>query len=207
MKNEADIRAILIDNAIHLIAEGGFEKATTKNLAHYGQTPKGVKMNEAYIYRLFGSKEELYQSTFLTLDTELVNAFRNALTTFNDFTLDTKKKFYEFFLMAWQFILHNEDRCRCYVRYYYSVYFKGKSLEKHQQYFDSIVNAFNSLFIEEADVTSIMHSVFTTLLDFAIRVYNGELTDDELNRPHIFNVLYCMITTYLKHPKSIGVEN
>ena len=34
MEREADIGAILIDNAIHLIAEGGFEKATTKNLAY-----------------------------------------------------------------------------------------------------------------------------------------------------------------------------
>lgn len=36
MKREAEIKELLISNAIHLIAEGGFEKATTKELTHCG---------------------------------------------------------------------------------------------------------------------------------------------------------------------------
>lgn len=207
MKAKEDIRTVLIDNAIHLIAMGGFEKATTKNLAHYSESMSNFKMNEVYIYRLFGSKEELYQSAFLTLDEEFMQAFRNALTSNpSDFVLNTKKEFYQFFLKVWQFLLNNEERCRCYVRYYYSVYFKNKALENHQQNFNFFVEKFSSLFIEEANVTAIMHSVFTTLLDFAVRVYNGELIDNEENRPHIFNVLYCMLVTYLKHPDVSGIE-
>ncbi len=207
MKMEEEIRATLINNAIHLIAEGGFEKATTKNLTHYSDTPNELKMNEVYIYRLFGSKEELYQSAFLNLDQELVEAIRSALiSATNGFMLDTKKAFYEFFIIVWQFLLKNEEHCRCYVRYYYSVYFKGKALVQHQQHFNSIVKNFAPLFIEEADVKAIMHSVFTTLLDFAIRVFNGELVDNEENRPHVFNVLYCMVLTYLKKPEIIDVD-
>ena len=207
MKMEEEIRATLISNAINLIAEGGFEKATTKNLAHHSDNTTDFKINEAYIYRLFGSKEELYQSAFLSLEKELIEAFRSALmSATNGFMHNTKKAFYEFFIIVWQFLLKNEEHCRCYVRYYYSIYFKGKALMQHQQHFNSIVENFTPLFIEEADVTAIMHSVFSTLLDFAIRVYNGELTDDEENRPHVFNVLYCMVLTYLKHPDVSGME-
>ena len=36
MRYEAEIKELLIENAIHLIAEGGFEKATTKELTHSG---------------------------------------------------------------------------------------------------------------------------------------------------------------------------
>ena len=36
MRYEAEIKELLIENAIHLIAEGGFEKATTKELTHCG---------------------------------------------------------------------------------------------------------------------------------------------------------------------------
>ena len=54
-------------------------------------------------------------------------------------------------------------------------------------------------FKEEADVDSIIHSVFTTMIDFAIRVYSGALIDDEVNRTHVFNVLYCMMSTYFKN--------
>ena len=57
---------------------------------------------------------------------------------------------------------------------------------------------FDPLFKEGADVTSIMHSVFTTLLDFAIRVYNGDLTDTDTNREHIFNVLFGAMAIYMK---------
>ena len=71
-------------------------------------------------------------------------------------------------------------------------------MEKHQRHFDAIVERFRPLFIEEADVKTIMQSIFNALLDFAIRVYNKDLEDNEINRPHIFNVLYCMMMTYFK---------
>ena len=72
------------------------------------------------------------------------------------------------------------------------------SIEAHKKLFAGIVSEMEFLFNEHADVASILHSVFTALFDFAIRVYNGELEDNEKNRPHIFNVLYCMMMTYFK---------
>ena len=204
MKCESDIKSLLISNAIHLIAEGGFEKATTKELTYYKGNLPNVKMNEVYIYRLFGGKEGVYEAAFVYLDNELYDAFQGGMKAIGDFFGDTKQKLYEFFLMAWNFVLKNEERFRCYVRYYYSVYFKGESLKKHEHHFSAVVDSFSPLFIEEADVESIMHSVFTALLDFAIRVYNRELENNEINVPHIFNVLYCMMMTYLKSPEKSG---
>ncbi len=196
MKREAEIKELLISNAIHLIAEGGFEKATTKELTHCGGTIPGFKMNEVYIYRIFGSKENLYAAAFQRINDELYYAFLSGVEAVGSFEGALREKFYEFFLMAWNFILGNEERCRCYVRYYYSIYLKDASLEAYNVHFDRIVDKFRHLFRNEADVNAIMHSVFTALFDFAIRVYNGELEDSEINRPHIFNVLYCMMATY-----------
>ena len=198
MKREAEVKELLISNAIHIIAEGGFEKATTKELTLFGGHLTDLKMNEVYIYRFFGSKEKLYESAFRQLDTELYYAFRNGVDAVGGFEQDTKEHLYEFFSKAWKFILGNEDRCRCYVRYYYSIYFKGNSLEAHKKLFNKMISEVSPIFKEEADVTSILHSVFTAMFDFAIRVYNGELEDNEINRPHIFNVLYCMMMTYFK---------
>ena len=198
MKCESEVKEILISNAVSLIAEGGFEKATTKNLTNYSTAPEGVKMNEAYIYRLFGSKENLYAAAFRRLDSEVYDAFKYAIDTVGDFSIETTKKFDEFFLLAWQFILRNGERCRCYVRYFYSIYFKDESLAEHNRLFEGLIKKISPIFKEEADVKAILHSVFTTLLNFAIRVYNGELENSEINRPHIFNVLYCMMVTYFK---------
>ena len=198
MRFEQEIRETLVNNAIRLIAEGGFEKATTKALTYSGERLTNAKMNEVYIYRLFGGKEGLYETAFAKLDAELLFVLREAVSTTCDIKICTKHKLYEIFLKIWRFILRNEAHCRCYVRYYYSVYFNGPSLKKHNQHFDVIVNAFSPLFIEEADVRSIMHSVLTTLLDFAVRVYNGDLEDSDVNTPHIFNVLYCIMASYFK---------
>ena len=198
MKYETEIRELLISNTIHLIAEGGFEKATTKELTHCGGDLPNMKMNEVYLYRIFGSKENLYDEAFVRLDRELFYAFRHGAEIVGGFLPNSRERLYSFFLLAWRFVLGNEERCRCYVRYYYSIYFKGHSLLAHKKLFSGIVSEMAPLFKEEADVSSILHSVFTTMLDFGIRVYNGDLEDSDINTPHIFNVLYCMMSTYFK---------
>lgn len=198
MRYEAEIKELLIKNAIHLIAEGGFEKATTKELTHCGGNLPNLKMNQVYIYRFFKSKEELYEAAFISLDNELYRAFKNGVEILGGFDEGGKEKLNKFFSMAWQFVMSNEERCRCYVIYYYSNYFKGKSREAHRQLFAGIEEEMTPLFKDEADVNSILHSAFTALFDFAIRVYNGELEDNEINRPHIFNVLYSIMATYFK---------
>ena len=197
MSRETEIKNLLISNAIQLVAEGGFEKATTKELTHYKETTD-FKMNEVYIYRLFGGKENLYEAAFITLDNELFEALRAASRKAEQYEGTPKEKLYTMFLEAWSFVLKNKERCRCYVRYYYSVYFKDKSLEAHNKMFERIVCRMAPIFKEEADVSAIMHSVFTAFLDFAIRVHKEELEDNEINRPHVFNVLYCMMMSYLK---------
>lgn len=199
MKHEEEIKERLVKNAIHLIAEGGFEMATTKRLTYGDGESSDFRMNEMYIYRLFGSKESLYEYTFFCLDTEFYDVLRDSIKAIEDLDDQVKKRLYEVFLKVWHFILGNEEHCRCYVRYYYSVYFTKMSMDAHKKLYASIFESFAPLFKEEADVFSIMHSVFTSLFDFAIRVHNGDLADDEENRPHIFNVLYCMMMTYFNN--------
>ena len=198
MKREAEIKVLLVENAIHLIGTGGFEKATTKEMTYCRGHLPDFKMNEIYIYRLFGNKEKLYEAAFVCLDTELERAFSVAVDALGDFSENTEERLLTLFSRSWEFLLNNEERCRCYLRYYYSVYFKGAAVEAHNRLFGEIVSRMSPLFTEEADVLSILHSVFMTLLDFAIRVYNGELEDNDINRPHIYKMLYNMMSDYLK---------
>lgn len=200
MAHEAEIKELLIGNAISLIAEGGFEKATTKNLTYYSGNLPDFKMNEVYIYRLFESKEGLYEAAFLRLDYELFRLIHKEQQSLVSSCKDSgvQAKLYGFFQKIWNFVVGNEDRCRCYVRYYYSVYFRGSSRDAHNRLFEQVIADVKVFFKEEADARSILHSVFITLLDFAIRVHNGELTDADDYRPHVFNVLYCMMQTYFR---------
>ena len=179
-----------------MIGECGFEKATTKAIVTSGEDNSNTRINEVYIYRLFGSKEALYESAFVLLDKELITAFKKGALAVGGFEENTKERLYEFFLRSWQFILGNETRCRCYLRYYYSMYFTERSLESHRKLFEGIISEMRPIFKDEADVASILHGVFTAMFDFAIRVYNGDLEDSDTNRPHIFHVLYCMMASY-----------
>lgn len=199
MKGETEIRDVLIRNTIHLVAEGGFEKATTKAITHMDpRSASELRMNEAYIYRLYGGKTQLYGAAFSRLDRMLIGTVEQNIVAETGLITDTKNKLYDVFQRVWRFVLGNEDNCRCYIRYYYSVYFKGGSRAMHNELFGEVIEKFKPLFKDEADVTSIMHSVFTTLLSFAIRVYDGDLEDTETNAEHIFNVLYCMMVAYFR---------
>ena len=198
MKNEQAIKDMLIANTISIIAEGGFEKATTKAITHYKVPQDGIRMNEVYIYRLFDSKENLYTQAFSTLDAEFFSALEYRLHSAEELSINTTEKLHRIFSLVWPFLMHNEIRCRCYVRYYYSIYFRGKSRASHNARFSKIVEIFTPLFKDEADVCAIMRSVLGALLDFAIRVYNGDLEDTEINRAHIFNVLYLIMVTYFR---------
>ena len=202
MKYETDVKELLISNAIHLIAESGFEKATTKELTLCGGHLPNCKMNEVYIYRFFGSKENLYALAFDFLDREMFSAFWRGTIFIGGFEGETneelKEKLNDLFLMMWEFILSNEAHVRCYVRYFHSVYFKENALETHRQLFMGAVEKMLPMFKEGADAVLILNSVFTTLLNFGIRVYNGELEDNDDSRLHMFNILYGMMANYLK---------
>lgn len=200
MKYEAEIKELLINNAIHLIAEGGFEAATVKALSTCGGDLPGFRMNDVYIYRLFGSKEELYRAAFIRLDSELFHNVRKALQGAHEEVgaSDRRTLIFSFLNKFWDYITRDKERCRCYVRYMYSVYFAGESREAHNELFSGIIEDLSPAFKEEADVTAIIHSAFISIFDFALRVFNGDLEDNEINRPHIFNVIYCIMSTYFK---------
>ena len=198
MKREAEIKELLISNAIRLIAEGGFEAATTKALTTAGGSPEGFKMNEVYIYRFFGSKEKIYEAAFLTLDEELRSAFIRAVEEVSGFDTNTQDSFRTFFLRIWAFLLGNEDRFRCYLRYYYSIYFKDSSLRAHKKNFAAMVSSITPLFKDDAAIMTVLHSIFTSLLNLATQVYNGDLEDNETTRSAVFNILYLTMSAYFK---------
>ena len=198
MPTDKKLRDTLIQNTIHLIAEGGFEKATTKAITYCCGDVGDVKLNEVYIYRLFGSKAHLYEEAFELLDKEFVRGLRVSFGHIHHLENNPQEKLYMVFQEAWHFALQNEENCRYYLRFYYSVYFQGDVIAKHNKLFQDIVAEFQPLFKEGADAYSVMHCVLTLMLDFAVRVYNGELADNDVNRPHIFNVLYSVMLIYFR---------
>ncbi|MBQ8551419.1 MAG: TetR/AcrR family transcriptional regulator [Clostridia bacterium] len=197
MKNERIYREVFINNTIRLVAEGGFEKATTRAIAGERKEINNVKLNEAHIYRVFGTKENLFAETFSMLDNELISNIKESLSAF-DTGANFRSQCENLFLKLWRLLLQNEDKCRYYTRYYYSIYFKESIRKAHMKKYEILIERMTPAFVPGADVWSLFHHIITVMLDFAIRVYNGAIEDTKDNAAHIFNVAYSSITPYLK---------
>lgn len=198
MKNEAVYRETFIQNVIDLVAEGGFEAATTRAITSDRKQVNDVKLNEAHIYRVFGTKENLFAETFAMLDDEMLSVISKGLSVFDEIS-DFRNACEKLFLHLWKFLLQNEAKCRYYTRYYYSAYFKNSSYKNHIRKYELFLSKVNSVFKQEANIQALFHNVISMILNFAILVYNGAIGDNEDTQTHVFNVAYASIAPYLKH--------
>ncbi len=198
MKNETVLREAYLNNTIRLIGECGFEKATTRAIAKDGIHIPGISINEAYIYRLFGSKVLLYEEAFAVLDNELFSYLQSCLKNVERDGKTLEEMFYQVFRELWGFLLKNEHRCRCYIRFYYSAYFQGEVLRRHRKLLNEQKVYFMPLFKEGSDVISIIHMLFMTMLDFANQVYNHDLEDNDRNCYYIFLLLFSSVKPYIR---------
>ena len=195
MKREAKLdetRRKLIDGTIHVIAREGLDGASTKQIGIATAT------NEAYIYRCFEDKEDMFAKTFAFLDDEFVaKALQHVEVMYmQDMEYEIRCRFY--FSAMWKFLLGNRDKCLTYIRYYYSPYFTKYSLEDHQRRFLPIVNKFRDAFKDEAEVWLILNHILNVMLDFAVKVYNGQMPNDDDHAEHVFRVVYRSIEQYFK---------
>ena len=196
MKNENLYREIFINNAISLVATGGFESATTRAIAGDRKEVNDVKLNEAHIYRVFGTKERLFAEAFSVLDEELLCVITENLSIMKK-DGDFRQQYEETFSNIWRLMLHDEERCRYYTRYYHSVYFRNEIYAEHKRRYTPLMEKISPRFVPSADVWAIFQHVFTSLLEFALRVYNGTLPDNEDTATHIVNVTYSAMAPYL----------
>ena len=187
-----NVRNRLIDNTIMVIAANGLDKTTTKAIV------KGTDINEAYIYSHFSGKEDLFARVFEALDFELVAKAMQHIEVMYMQELEYEIRCRVFFAAIWNFFLSNRDKCLTFVRYYYSPYFGKYSAEAHKERYKPLVEKFKGAFIEEADVWMILNHILNVMLDFAVKVHNGQMPKQDNYSEHVFRVVYRSIEQYFK---------
>ncbi len=190
-----EIRQKLIDGTIHVIAKDGLAKATTKQI--------GIETsaNEAYIYRCFSGKEDMFSKTFDYLDNEIACIAMQYVSVMYIPKIDFEQRCRTFFFEVWHFLLSNNEKCLAYVRYYYSPYFKKYSHNAHKSRFKPLVEKFSDAFIDEADVWMILNHILNVMLDFAVKVHNGLMPENDNYNEHVFRVIYASVKQYFKKPQ------
>jgi len=187
-----DIRDTLITRTITVIADEGLDKTTTKAIT------QGTGINESYIYRRLSDKEDLLSKTFDKLDDELMTAVTRCLPIMYVQDIEFELRCRAFFNNIWAFLLGNKEKCLAFVRYYYSPYFTKYSAESHKKRFLPIVERFSLAFIDEADVWMILNHILNVLLDFAVKVHNGQMSEEDDYSEHVFRVIYRSVEQYFK---------
>ncbi len=194
MKQDA-IRQGLIDGTIRVIANEGLDKASTKQIG------LATNINEAYIYRCFKGKEDLFAQTFAFLDDELVSKTLQSLPVMYMTEMDFETRCRIYFTSIWNFLLGNREKCLTYMRYYYSPYFLKYSATEQEKRFKPLVEKFSPAFKDEANVWMILNHIFNVMLDFVIKVHNGYISGDDDYVEHVFRIVYVSIKQYFRNIK------
>ena len=191
-KNADEIRQKLIDGTIRVIAAEGLDKSTTKQISTV------TSINEAYIYRCFEDKEDMFAKTFSFLDDELVCVCMAHVSKMYEEGFPYETRCRRFFSSVWKFLLGNSDKCLAFIRYYYSPYFAKHSMAEHKARYNSFLEKFKVSFKEEANVWMILSHILDTMLSFSVKVFDGAVPDDEDTEEHVFRLVYASAKQYFK---------
>ena len=194
-----NVPELLIDEAIAAVAGYGLERATTKAIVQRSG------MNEAYIYRYYTDKDDLLVKMFDKLDEELLQAIVTHLPVMQG-RGDHEARCRQLFCDVWRFLLGNSEKCLAFIRYYYSPYFTACSLEKHQQRYAELTVSFGRLLRAESNVWMLLNHILYVMLDFAVKVFNGQIPDNEDTAEHVFRLVYYSVCPYfVQEEESISV--
>jgi len=191
MKHQ-NVKQRLIEQTILTVAQNGLDKTTTKAIV------ADTGINEAYIYTNFGNKEDLLAKTFDALDYELVEKLTTHLAIMSEKELDYETRCRFYFEIIWRFILNNRDRALCFLRYYYSPYFAKNSADEHKKRYEKITETFSTAFNPRANVWMLLNHMLNVILDFAVKVFNDAVPDNDDTAEHVFRLLYYSINPYIK---------
>lgn len=191
MKRE-ELRPRLIEATIQVIAREGLDKASTKQIG------LAASLNEAYIYRCFADKEDMFAKAFASLDEELVGKTTTHVSVMAMQELSFEMRCWAFFTAIWRFMLSNREKCLAYIRYYYSPYFAKNSAAEHKKRYAPLVEKFSPAFQEKANVWMLLNHILNTMMDFAVKVYDGAVPDDADTAEHVFRLVYMSTQQYFK---------
>lgn len=186
------IRNALMDGAIKVVARDGLEKITTRSIA------SECDLHDAYIYRYFIDKDDLLMKTFIREDKAMTARIKENLEK-----SDLKGKSIEEVLRAivmpiWEFLMENEDVCKFYVRYYYSIHFEKDAIEEFREDNRTLRGIFEDLFPQGADLELMFHYHMDTLLNIAMKVATDEIEKTPDIGERVFKLLYSVTKVFLK---------
>lgn len=111
MKSITGLREALIESAVRIVAQHGFEKTMTKPIA------SDAHVNEVYIYRCYENKDALLNAAFHAEDIRLAELVHKTMPVMRTVGLSRKERCFLLWKPCWDFMVHRPDGCRFYLQY------------------------------------------------------------------------------------------
>ena len=184
---QQNIKQAFIDSAVRVVARDGMEKATTKAIA------AEAKLNEAYIYKCFPSKDELLSEAFQMEDVNFANLLQKTLPIMHMPGLSWKERAYILWKKSWELVLSKPADCIFYIRYYYSASCRAHAYDVHLACYKPLIERAGKAFRPGTNMDMLIHQIFSTMLFFASRVLNGELENSEATTQWAFEQIYSFV--------------
>lgn len=190
---QKEIRQAFIQSAIHVVAQKGLVKATTKAIA------AAAGLNEAYIYKCFRGKDELLAEALRQEDEGFAGLLRETFPIMlQEPGLTWKQRCFILWRRSWAFILQKNDECIFYLRYYYSAEFRDNAREDHLRFYRALTHRIEHVFRPGTDVDMLTHQMFDTMLAFAERVMSGEMENNDLTTERTFEQIYSFVAPHFR---------
>ena len=186
------IRNALMDGAVRLAAKEGIEKLTTRNIA------AECDLHDAYIYRYFIDKDDLISQAFLREDRELNRRIAEGIANADMSSLTLEKSLRIVLMPIWEYLVANEDVCKFYVRYYYSIYFKKFTLKEFKTGNSRFKEAFDKMFPSNMDTEIVLLYAMDTILSMAMKVVCGEINKTSDIEERVFKLIYSIVKTFIE---------
>ena len=187
-----EIREKLIAGTIRVVARDGLDKASAK------QIEAETGLNVAYIYRCFKDKDDMFAKTFSMLSIELRDALAVVLPVMANRDILREERCWQLFAPVWKFVLGNEEKCLYYRRYHYSAYFHKYSVKEHMEIFKDVIAVMGEYFQPGTDAGMILGHILNVTLDFAVKVFSGEIKNNDETAKHVFNLVFHSLTPYFR---------
>lgn len=187
-----DMQIKLIKSTIHTISEVGIDRATTKLLA------TNAGLNEVYIYRIFGGKEELFKESFLYIDKQFASHLLKCFKTTVGSSNTIKENFRKIFSQIWNFTLNDKEKCSFFIRYYYSRYYIKEYSDYREKIYHKVILLIKQLFKDNADTWFVFNYMLDVIFSSAVKVLRDEIPNNRETEENIFSFLYAALEPHLK---------
>lgn len=164
----------LMDAVVRLVSKNGVENLSTRAIVAEAE---GVG-TDVYLYRLFGSKENLLLQTFLREDRKLIEEVLRRIDVLREISLPFADRLRHLWHSVWLWLTSaHPETCLFLARYYYCSFCGEQAKLEHTALCAPLVEKCSSLY-PGVNVSRMLDSAMGMLLATAFQVCSGRTPDD-----------------------------